>query len=191
MKYRPPPEPLPNVERTWAVVINLDRGVRPSPSLRFPRAGTHARSPRRPAVPAAASFDEAPPECQRHWPQASRGHRQLRGAAGDFVRFHAVRRPVAPGAAVPSPAPPSTPCLVLNVRLPHGARMTSRKHAVVILRRRTIHHLALLCVAAVRPPGRRRRQQPRLPGLQCEVLVPDARRLCLPDNAWPFCSCRR
>ena len=127
----------------------MDRGLRPSPSLRFARARTHAV--RANLLPATIPFDEALPECERHpqasyfqkkHPQASRRHRQLRGAAGDFVRFHAVRRPVAPGAAVPSRAPPSStflPCLVLNVRLPHGARMTSRKHVVVIRRRRTIH----------------------------------------------------
>ena len=94
-------------------------------------------------MPAAVPFDEALPECQRHPPQASRRHRKPRGAAGDFLRFNAVRRPVAPGAAVPSRAPPSStflPCLVLNVRLPHGGpRMTLRKHGVVIRRRRTIH----------------------------------------------------
>jgi hypothetical protein len=136
MKYRPPPEPLPNV----GTDLSLGSG---SKALSVPPLSSRAHAVSADLLPAVVPFDEALPECQRHpQPQASRRHRKLRGAAGDFVGFHAVRRPVAVGAAVPSRAPPSStflPCLVLNVRLPHGARMTSRKHVVVIRRRRTIH----------------------------------------------------
>ena len=137
MKYRPPPEPLPNVGSD----LSLGSG---SKALSVPPLSSRARAALANLLPAVVPFDEGLPECQRHpQPQASRRHRKLRGAAGDFVGFQAVRRPVALGAAVPSRAPPSStflPCLVLNVRLPHGGpRMTLRKHGVVIRRRRTIH----------------------------------------------------
>jgi len=103
MKYRPPLGLSRPLDRDCAVVIAADRD---------------ARSPRD-VLLAVVPFDEALPG-QRH-PRASRRHRHLRGAAGDSVRFHAVGRPVAPGAAIPSRAPPPgssfLPCLVLNVRL--------------------------------------------------------------------------
>jgi len=71
-------------------------------ALSVPPLSSRAHAVSADLLPAVVPFDEALPECQRHpQPQASRRHRKLRGAASDFVRFNAVRRPVAPGAAAP------------------------------------------------------------------------------------------
>ena len=88
--YRPPLGLSRTLDRVCAAEIGAERERGP---LRFAWRGC--------CLPPAPSTKH----CQRH-PRAPHRHRHLRGAAGDTVRFHAVGRPLAPGAAIPSRAPP-------------------------------------------------------------------------------------